>query len=223
MFSKLYKYRFELFILSLCLILFGSLLFHVEDYENKVLPVFFIFNILTGILLISKNKLLSWIFMALLIYAVFIFSESMILKQPSRNYLFTRIIVYLIFYCSVTITLIKQIWDSKIVDKSVFLGLMSGYLSLGLIAFFMFLAIESSTPNSFNGLTESIVDGASFKNENLLYYSFITLLTIGFGEITPHTAIAQKASILTGLMGQFYIVIVTAVVIGKYISNPKKS
>ena len=34
---------------------------------------------------------------------------------------------------------------------------------------------------------------------------------------------AQKASILTGLMGQFYIVIVTAVVIGKYISNPKNS
>ncbi|MGB2116092.1 MAG: ion channel [Flavobacteriaceae bacterium] len=118
--------------------------------------------------------------------------------------------------------MIKQIWDSKIVDKSVFLGLMSGYLSLGLIAFFMFLAIESSFPNSFDGLSNSIINGASFKNESLLYYSFITLLTIGYGEITPLTAMAQKASILTGLMGQFYIVIVTAVVIGKYISNPKK-
>ena len=52
------------------------------------------------------------------------------------------------FYTTVTITLIKQIWDSKIVDKSVFLGLMSGYISLGLITFFMFLAIESSFPNS---------------------------------------------------------------------------
>ena len=146
----------------------------------------------------------------------------MIYDKPSRDYLFTRIIVYLIFYITVTITLIKQIWDSKIVDKSVFLGLMSGYLSLGLIAFFMFLAIESSFPNSFDGLSNSIINGASFKNESLLYYSFITLLTIGYGEITPLTAMAQKASILTGLMGQFYLVIVTAVVIGKYISNPKK-
>jgi hypothetical protein len=54
------------------------------------------------------------------------------------------------------------------------------------------------------------------KSDSLLYFSFITLMTIGYGEILPATATAQKASILLGLMGQFYLVIITAVVVGKY-------
>lgn len=41
----------------------------------------------------------------------------------------------------------------------------------------------------------------------------------GYGEITPATEIAQKAAILTGLMGQFYIVVLTAVVVEKYIAH----
>ena len=57
------------------------------------------------------------------------------------------------------------------------------------------------------------------KPDNLLYYAYITLLTIGYGEIVPVTAIAQKAAILVGLIGQFYMVIITAVVIEKYIRH----
>jgi hypothetical protein len=47
-------------------------------------------------------------------------------------------------------------------------------------------------------------------------------LTIGYGEIVPATPVAQKAAILTGLMGQFYLVIVTAIVVGKYLINTEK-
>ena len=49
---------------------------------------------------------------------------------------------------------------------------MSG-ISLGLIAFFMFLAIESSFPNSFNGLSNNIINGASFK----MKVSYTTVLS----------------------------------------------
>ena len=55
--------------------------------------------------------------------------------------------------------------------------------------------------------------------DSLLYYSYITLLTIGYGEIFPISPVAQKAAILIGLVGQFYFVIITAVVVEKYIRN----
>ncbi|NAS32027.1 hypothetical protein GTQ40_13660 [Flavobacteriaceae bacterium R38] len=58
--------------------------------------------------------------------------------------------------------------------------------------------------------------------DSLIYYSYITLLTIGYGEIVPVTPVAQKAAILVGLIGQFYIVIITAVVVEKYIKHSKK-
>ena len=55
--------------------------------------------------------------------------------------------------------------------------------------------------------------------DSIMYYSYITLMTIGYGDIVPATPLAQKATILTGLMGQFYLVIVTAIVVGKYIKH----
>jgi len=55
-----------------------------------------------------------------------------------------------------------------------------------------------------------------------MYFSYITLMTIGYGEITPLTPLAQKATILIGLAGQFYLVIITATIVGKYINQSNR-
>ena len=57
--------------------------------------------------------------------------------------------------------------------------------------------------------------------DKLMYFSFITLMTIGYGDILPVTSLAQKATMFVGLIGQFYLVIITAVVVEKYISHNK--
>jgi len=51
------------------------------------------------------------------------------------------------------------------------------------------------------------------------YYSFITILTIGYGDITPATNIAQKMSMFFGLIGYFYGVVVIGIIMGKYLSK----
>ena len=56
-----------------------------------------------------------------------------------------------------------------------------------------------------------------------MYYSYITLLTIGYGDILPVSALAHKAAILIGLMGQIYLVVITAIVVGKYINQSLKT
>ncbi len=52
-----------------------------------------------------------------------------------------------------------------------------------------------------------------------MYFSYITLTTIGYGDILPITILARKASILIGLVGQMYLVVITAIVVGKYIKQ----
>jgi hypothetical protein len=47
-------------------------------------------------------------------------------------------------------------------------------------------------------------------------------MTIGYGDIVPVKPLAQKAAVLIGLLGQFYLVILTAVVVGKYIGGEQK-
>jgi len=223
MLQKLYPYRFELFFFSQIAILFGSLVFPVVLFEEVLMPALFLFNIGAGIVLISQKKKLMWLFIVLFAVALVVFGGSMIRRTRADSYQFIRMGIYFVFYVTVTLEIIKQVWRAEFVNKNVIIGLMSGYVSLGLIAFFMFLSIEMANPGSFEGVlmaSENFVR----RMDSLLYYSYITMLTIGYGEIIPVTPVAQKAAVLTGLAGQFYIVIITAVIVEKYIrhSSDKK-
>ena len=83
------------------------------------------------------------------------------------------------------------------------------------------MCIELIEPNSFNGLLP--YGTIEEKIDALMYYSYITLMTIGYGDITPVSNVAQKASVFFAMMGQFYLVIITAVVIEKYMRHNKKN
>ena len=97
-------------------------------------------------------------------------------------------------------------------------GLVSGYISIGLLGFFLCLTIEMASPNSFL-FTQLDVYTVASQKELLMYFSYITLLSIGYGEIVPITSLAQKATVLIGLIGQIYLVVITSIVIGKYLNQ----
>lgn len=222
MIEKLYTNRFIIFFASQLAILFGSLIFLVDFFESTLVPALFLINIASGILMISKNKVLFWLYTSLLLISFVVFGLDIVQRNTLESNFGIRLVVYFIFYVSVSISIIKQVWKAKRVNKNVIIGLMSGYISLGFIAFFMFSSIELYMPNSFSGITSTGIELAN-KLDSLLYYGYITMLTIGYGDIVPITPIAQKAAILVGLMGQFYTVIITAVVVEKYIKFSSKN
>ena len=217
--KKLYAYRFELFFYSLILILFGPLFFKENILDSYISPLLFVINVASGVLVFKKQKKQSLIIKGILIIILLVFFYRFF--SDSNNIIdYIRFFLYFIFYTLVTFEIISQVWSTKQVNKTVIYGLMSGYISLGLIGFFIFITIEMIAPNSFAGLTGS---GMSSKNINdIMYYSYVSLMTIGYGDIMPVTNIAQKASIFVAMIGQFYMVIITAVVVEKYIRFSQK-
>jgi hypothetical protein len=155
----------------------------------------------------------------LLLINTIIFGTDLFMNPHSIVYSFTKTISYFLFYVIVTYEIIKQVWLSTTVDKNVIIGLISGYVSLGLIGFFICLSIELSDPGSFNFINVAAVNGSESMVDDIMYFSYMTLITIGFGDIYPLTALAKKAAILIGLLGQFYLVIITAIVVGKYLNQ----
>ena len=55
--ERLYPYRFGLFLLSLCFILFGGLLMPFGIFEEVFLPIANVVNLIAGMLVISNNKI----------------------------------------------------------------------------------------------------------------------------------------------------------------------
>ena len=147
---------------------------------------------------------------------------SDIFNLDDRSIHLVRFTLYFLFYVIITFEIIKQVWRISEVSKDLIMGVISGYISLGLVGFFIFMAIEISHPGSFDSalLTDTLT--INEKADSLLYFSYITLMTIGYGEVIPVATAAQKASILLGLLGQFYLVIITAVTVSKYINYTHK-
>ncbi|WP_074409195.1 potassium channel family protein [Aquimarina megaterium] len=218
MIEKLYPYRFEIFFFSQVTILFGSLIVPSVLFENIVSPILFLINLLAGILLLSTKKNLMWFFVVLLLVSGVVFGSSLLENRSEKFFNFIRMIIYFLFYVVVTFQIIRQVWEAEFVNKNVILGLISGYISLGLIGFFVCISIEMADHGSFKGLMLNSSNPGMI-TEELMYYSYITMLTIGYGDIVPVTSLSKKAAILIGLIGQFYLVIVTAIVVGKYINQ----
>jgi ion channel len=215
--KKLYPYRFELILFSQLAILFGSLIIPIALFDTLILPLLFLSNLLAGIVFISKRKFLFWLFTILLLLLTVVSLLTYFKVGDVKVNDLLKMGILFPFYIIVTLEIIGQVWRAKIVDKNVILGLISGYISLGLIGSLLCLSIEMVSPGSFSGITDTSTGVAD--TGNMMYFSYITLMTIGYGDILPLTLIAKKASILIGLIGQFYLVIITAVVVAKYIRN----
>ena len=216
MLKRLQTYRYEAYLFTLGLVLFGNLIFPEKAFENWILTSCLMVNITAGFILISVRKKALLYYSIMLLGGVVFYVIWLIDHPGTTQYLnLARLGFYSVFYTIVTIELILQVWKIRQVNRKVILGLMSGYISLGLISFFLLYAIAIAEPSSFSGISDTL---AVDYREKLMYFTYITLMTIGYGEIVPTTAIAHKAVVLIGLCGQFYLVIFSAVVVGKYIS-----
>ncbi|WP_062270519.1 potassium channel family protein [Endozoicomonas arenosclerae] len=213
--ALIYKKRFEIFFGTLLLVLFESLFISEMIFEEFLLSIFYILNVCAGMLLAKEYPKLLCILLFLLTASV---TSELITPYCIDPKLTPQIqvICYLLFYSIVAFLIVTQEWHATKIDRSVIIGLMAGYTSLGMVAFSIFMSIEYFYPGSIQGISS---EAGISKEGTILYFSFITLLTVGYGEILPVTPIAQKACILVGLMGQFYLVILTAIIVGKYLQG----
>ena len=122
--------------------------------------------------------------------------------------------LFVIFFTSMSIRVYKDIYKAKDIDREILAAVFCGYIFIGFLAAFLFIAIEGFAPGSFSGMVDTI---ALF--DNFIYFSFVTLLTIGYGDMVPLTPLTKTLVVVIGLVGNFYTVMVTAIVIGKFLMN----
>jgi hypothetical protein len=126
---------------------------------------------------------------------------------------FITFILFFILFALVDARIIQMLIFTKELKFSLIAGSIAGYLMIGIsLAFFIisFSAIAGEV------LSEPI-DELGF--HGLIYYSFIAMTTIGFGEITPVHPFIQTVSYMAGILSQFYMAVVVAVIVGKLMNK----
>lgn len=132
-------------------------------------------------------------------------NPNMAMMEPLR--LISSFLLFL-YFC---ILLLRQLRMIKEMNLQFILGPILGFVYLGVIGGILFEFAHFMDPASFH--LRGDYSGYIF-----YYFSFISITTVGYGDVTPLTQPSQALTLVMNIIGQFYLAIVIAVFVGKYIN-----
>lgn len=137
--------------------------------------------------------------------------------NPHSSFLQFGSILSLIGFLLVAITYtMKQVAVSNEISVNRIVGAICVYLLLGVIWAMSYTIVELASPNSFSGFSPMQEQGW---DSEWLYFSFVTMTTLGYGDILPISATARGLAYFQAIVGQFYIAVLVAGLVSAYVSR----
>ena len=118
------------------------------------------------------------------------------------------------FLAFLIVVIIQFILSQDEITRDLIAAAAIVYLSLAAMWSFAYTLIEMMHPGSF-----AIPDQSAGSKVNAMYYSLVTITTLGYGDIPPVTNVAKTCSTLEAVIGQLYLVIAVAWLVGMYVSQ----
>jgi voltage-gated potassium channel len=142
--------------------------------------------------------------------------DILYLKNPVLNVVI--IPGWAVFYAFATVAVLSRVSRYRRVTLDEVAGAVSAYILIGLFFSMLYLWIELLQPGSFHiseqSNLNSLVDYSDF-----VLFSFATLTTLGYGDITPLTHITQVAAVLESVIGVLYVAVLVGGLVGMLISE----
>jgi voltage-gated potassium channel Kch len=98
------------------------------------------------------------------------------------------------------------------VDTDHLMAALSAYLLVGVFWGAIYVAVEEGIPGSLLAAGSRFPHGMDLSDG--IYFSFVTLATLGYGDITPVTPIARGLAVFEAVVGQFYLAVLVARLVG---------
>ena len=149
----------------------------------------------------------------LAILAVAILSYSLDVTGYDHFHLF---IMLAFFVMSAKQTATQVLFTGAITGNKI-LGAICLYLLMGLIFAIIYTLLSLSFNDAFNNMSNPTEWYSLFPD--FIYFSFVTLTTLGFGDISPNLPLAKFLVYLEAIIGQFYLAVLVASLVGQRMSD----
>jgi voltage-gated potassium channel len=129
-------------------------------------------------------------------------------------------VLTMFFFAFIVSRLIIQIARARVVTLHVILAPVNGYLLLGIVFGLLVATLMADAPWAFE--LPPAPPGSpprQYRIGDHLYYAFMTLTTVGYGDMLPRAPSAKSLAILIAVTGQLYVAVIIATLVGKYVST----
>jgi hypothetical protein len=124
--------------------------------------------------------------------------------QPTPSLLRWSSLASFVFMVTLTLVILYKVFmDDKPVTTHRVVGAVAAYLMFGITWSILYGFLDQVLPNAFN-LPLASGDYGPARQEVFAYYSFITLTTVGYGDISPTHDVSRMFAVMEALVGQLY-------------------
>ena len=145
----------------------------------------------------------------LLIAAPFVILDGLNVFFTNRPLMVVAFSFGTILYFYIVVLLVKNLLSIRVITADLIYCAISIYLLIGIMWAGIYTVLEGISPGSFSG-TSGTVD--------LLYFSFVTLTTVGFGDVAPLSILGKRLAVFEAAMGSIYMAVIIAMIVGRYMS-----
>ena len=122
---------------------------------------------------------------------------------------FIVVLLYFLFIAACIVVFLLHVFTEREVTGDTIKGGIAVYFLAGLAFAFLFDLVLRVQPHALN------LSGGEFTLADLTYYSFVTLTTLGYGDIAPQTPVMRTLAYMEAALGQVYIAVLIARLVGR--------
>ena len=213
------KFSEQRFFILLVLILATIVLTpFLDDFiEIRILMDILLTVIFIALILAIRSKRSQLIIGSFLALPLIISTWSFYFVQLTSISLMTMIFGALFFSYAVKNILHIVVKSEKVTQETIFAAVVA-YLLIALMWAYLYMILEIVIPGSFS-VPERSIRAETMQFE---YFSFVTITTLGYGDIIPLTNKASALALLEALIGQIYLVVLVAWLVGMHVSSKAK-
>jgi voltage-gated potassium channel len=215
-------WRFLVLLVSLVLLLVIQPMVRGFAGRNPVVDILYSLVLVAAILSLSEGRWPSVAALMLGIPALLGRWLAYMLSSTGEDFLMlSDHFIEILFLGFAAVMILRAIFTQGSISLDSIFGAICVYLLLGMAWGSAYSAIEVLQPGSFQatGRMADALKSVDTQRSVLDYYSFVTMTTTGYGDITPVSPPARTLAWLEAMMGQFYIAVLVAFLVGIRISQ----
>ena len=210
-------------LLSVLTVLLLIMLFVVAPFHAAGIEMFEAFGaivalvMVAGVFVISASPTTTLVILAGFSLNVFVVISRLI--RPSTYDLYLVAAAWFVIVCTLAVVVARTVFAQGRVSFHRIVGAVLLYLLIALAFVSLFMLVGLQIPNAFSGL---VLEDNEKLASNLIYFSFVTLTSTGYGDIYPIHPIARSLCNLETIIGQLYPATLLARLVSLEISGRRR-
>ena len=198
-------HRYQVVFYTLLLTLVVSPLLPVLGLDSSWLTLFVAVNVLAAVFGVVQGRVRKTVILALTLVALVV--SNLPDTIAARSVTHTALACWMLVTAFAVATSVRYALKTDTTGSEHLYAALSAYLLAGVLFAELYIALEHAFPGSLGPAGAGPVP---FTPDAAMYFSFVTLATLGYGDIVPHTELLRGVAIVEAVAGQLYIAVLVA-------------